>query len=224
MTRMPTDRPFRYRLLLMVGTWLLGVGVAMPVGFGALGMIGGEVTDRATTPLSERAVRVAAAQLSDAPDPADPADPADPGDASDGAGSADPADPAIAGPAGSASGRASAPRNGDRGGSTADTPGRSPSRGSAARPPAGGSSRPTRVRSFPSVAGVAAASCLRGKVALRYAVPRDGYRSHVFDRGPYRVMVQFDGRKKRVRITIRCTSGVATATIRDRAQGAGDNR
>ena len=53
-----------HRLLLVLGTWLVGVAVATAVGFGALNMIGDRVTDRSTAPLSERAVRSAAANQS----------------------------------------------------------------------------------------------------------------------------------------------------------------
>jgi hypothetical protein len=58
---MRLPRPPRPRMLLVLSTWLVGVSVATAVGFGALQMIGNRVTDRATAPLSERAVNSSAA-------------------------------------------------------------------------------------------------------------------------------------------------------------------
>jgi hypothetical protein len=58
---MRTVGPPGHRLLLQLSTWLLGALVATAVGFSAWQMIGDRVTDRATPPLSQRAVRSAAA-------------------------------------------------------------------------------------------------------------------------------------------------------------------
>jgi hypothetical protein len=208
MERMPTDRTFRYRLLVVVGTWLSGVGAALSVGFGALRIIGGEVTDRASSPLSEGAVHTAAASLTDAADVLRPA--------------GTPASERSTNPARSAGDRAPVPENGGRGRPTADAPSRPSSRGSPSRRPAGPPRRHVQVRVFASAAGVAAASCLNGRAVLRYAVPRDGFRSEVFERGPARVTVQFDGSRQRLRIAVRCVSGVPTATIRERGGGSGE--
>jgi hypothetical protein len=58
---MRTVGPLGRRLLLQLSTWLLGAVVATAVGFSAWQMIGDRVTDRATPPLSQRAVNTAAA-------------------------------------------------------------------------------------------------------------------------------------------------------------------
>jgi hypothetical protein len=185
---MRTARPSSSRLLLVLFTWLVGVGVATAVGLGALRMIGDRVTDQATQPLSERAVDSAAAGASDVD--------------------------------GQTRGPVSLPRAGDL--ATA-----SPTNSSKSAPPGKSSPRASsspqppseQVRSFHTSGGIVVASCVGGRVVLRYAVPQDGYRSDVSNRGPERVEVEFEGSTHHSHISISCTAGVPTSTVEE---GSGD--
>ena len=186
---MPTARSSTNRLLLVLATWLLGVGVATAVGLGALQMIGDRVTDRATRPLSERAVDNAAAA-------ADTAGPVD--------------------------GQASVPRAGGlttapkttTPKTTSKAP-RRPSDDSSSGSPASPPPQQGQVRSFPTRGGVVVASCVNDKIVLLYAVPEDGYRSDVPERGPERVEAEFEGGEHHSRVAIRCVSGVPTRIEED---------
>ncbi len=189
MATMPTARPAPHRLLLVLVTWLVGVGLATAVGIGALRMIGDQVTGRATHPLSEVAVDSAAAE---------------------------------AAPSRSADGHASVPPAGGLTSAPKTTPTASPSHrrpsddaDSRSAPPA----RSGPVRSFPTRGGVVFASCVNDKVMFRYAVPQDGYRSDVSERGPERVEVEFESGTDHVHVAISCLSGVPTLSIQEDAGG-----
>lgn len=158
----PTRFDVRRRLLL-VTIWLVGGAVATSVGFGAVLLVGDEVTERSATPLSERAVR---AELAARGTPLPPT-----GSGRGPAGTdihptpITPLTAAVTTPPPSTAPPASA----------------SPT-GSPAGEPTGptGSAEPSaRLGSYQLTGGRVVLVCTGPAIMLRYAVPADGYRSDV---------------------------------------------
>ena len=183
---MRPERPGTARTLLGGGTWLAAAAVATSVGFAALRMVGGEVTDRASAPLSDQDVRQAADALgvpagrSAAARPTPPAAP--PATPTGGAG--------ALGATGTGRGTATVQPSGEA------VPNRTPATGPDARS-----------RSFGTAGGVVAATCTGTRITLQYAYPADGYRSEI-DPTAERIEVHFIGRTGEVNLTVRCANGV----------------
>ena len=79
--------------------------------------------------------------------------------------------------------------------------------------PSGGGPLPTsaprpQTRVWTGTGGSVVARCAGGAVSLRSAVPGDGYRYEVDDRGPDRLRVEFVGGDQEVRVEAVCSGGV----------------
>jgi hypothetical protein len=193
----------RGRVLLMFATWLLAVGVATGVGFGALRMIGNGVTDRARPPLSEQAVTSSAGSAA--------------GSAN---GRVTPATPATPTTPTTTAPRTSNTRTGPRG---VPAGGSDSEPGDETTPSAPSSGSQDEVKAFPTRGGTVFATCTGSRISFRAAYPMDGYRSEVGARGPDKVEVEFDDHGSRSHVALRCVSGVPTPVHDDNGQdGHGD--
>jgi hypothetical protein len=183
------------RLLLLTGTWLVGGVVAVSVGFGAVGLVGDEVTERSAAPLSREAVLAALTSRGPTSPPA--ARPRGSVARSDGASPIPGLTPApLADPTGSR-------QPGGAGGPERST-------GPAEQTSAG-----RRLDSYQLVGGEVVVACTGSVITLRYAVPADGYRS-VVHRTPTAVEVDFEG-PQRSQLRATCRGGAPVGHVNERA-------
>jgi hypothetical protein len=187
---MARSRPGRYRRVLLAGTWLVGGGVAVAVGFAAVALISDEVTERSAAPLSRRAVEAALTGQASTSPPAPRS--------GRGANSVDAATPI---PSLSATRPAPPTGSGQPSGPATPVTSSGPPGPSATASPA----RP-RPGSYQLRGGRVVVVCTGSVITLRYAVPADGYRSEV-DSSPTTVEVEFAGQGHHSRLSATCRNG-----------------
>jgi hypothetical protein len=187
---MARSRSGRYRRVLLGGTWLVGGVVAVAVGFGAVALIGDEVTERPATPLSRQAVEAALTGQASTSPPAPTS--------GRGANSVDAATPI---PSLSATRPASPTGSGQPHGPATPVTSSGPPGPSATAGPA----RP-RPGTYQLGGGRVVVVCTGSVITLRYAVPADGYRSEV-DSSPTEVEVEFEGQGHHSHLSVTCRNG-----------------
>lgn len=200
-SRSARPRSALYRRALLTATWLVGGVVAVAVGFGAVALVGDEVTERSAAPLSQRAVDAAlAGRTTTSPPPANRPD-----RGSDAAAEGTTPIPSLSTTPPAAAPRSRTPRSPD------DRDGPDDPAGTPTGTPAGPLPRPA---SFQLNGGKVVVACTGPLITLRYAVPKDGYRSDV-DRSASKVEVEFVGQGHHSHLSAVCRNGVPVGQVEE---------
>jgi hypothetical protein len=176
---------------LLAATWALGGAVAVAAGFGAVRLVGDEVAQRSTAPLSEGSVAEALSGLTPAPSTTPPRPVT--------------STPTAATPIAPTSSPTATPAPG-RSAAAGD-----PNDGSAGGPVA-------RPRSFVLVGGRVLVSCTGSTLSLRYAVPADGFRSEVDRSDREKLEASFESAGHHSQLSVRCQDGTPVGTLEEQVE------
>jgi hypothetical protein len=193
---MAPSRSTLSRRTLLAATWLVGGVVAVAVGFGAVALVGDEVTERSAAALSQQAVQAAltgraATSASPVPRPRGSGVEDDTGPIP----SLSPSPPT--GPTGTTGSTGPTGPTGSRQSRGTATPS---SRPATAGPPA------ARLGSYQLNGGKVVVACTGSVITLRYAVPKDGYRSAVHPSATS-IEVEFEGQDHHSHLSVTCRDG-----------------
>jgi hypothetical protein len=190
------------RRCLLVAIWLVGGAVATSIGFGAVLLVGTEVTERSTATLSERAVLVELAARG-TPGASTASRPGSTGTGTH----PTPIIPLTA--AATTAPRSPAPAaSGSPAGSVPATP----------TGPAGSTGPASTLRSYQLTGGRVVLACAGPAMQLRYAVPADGYRSDV-TASARQLKVVFQSSGQQSQLTATCRNGQPIVRVDDEREG-----